>query len=135
MGKRIRKTEFTPNYVYIDVYYQYKGTGKHTETFEIAGKDVKKAQEIGYLKTSGKTDKNDLNIYETYYDWKPLESRGKFEGGLKKVEKYTFDKEYAYAHTNEEVFSLKKYLFEKLPNKEYILVGKRVRNTKNNNLE
>lgn len=103
--------------LFFDVLVSIHGKKPHTERYSILEDHFSVAKELGYFSDSGN---------KTYFDWKPMEYTN-FFGGVYKVEQFYFDDRYVYAATYDQMFRLPKYLFNKLPNKEYILVGKRVK--------
>jgi hypothetical protein len=114
-----------------DVIFR-KGNKVHTETFRLASyNDARVAINEGIL------TKNENGYYQ-YLDWKPLNGGANIDGGLKNVIKFTRDEKYIYAHTQEKIFSLPRYLESKIKNYNVILFGNRVgtspdKDIKNNN--
>lgn len=117
MGKTIKNKYELKNNVYkFNVLVRVHGK-THTEIYSIPKSDLSRAKDLGYFNGTGKN--------EVYYDWKPLNKDKDFKGGLISVDKYTFDDKYVYAHAGDQKYSLPKYLFSRLGEKNQILVGKR----------
>ena len=115
--KSIRKKNLYSNMYYFNVLVRVHGKNPHTELYSIRKKELSYAEKLGYLKEG-----------DTYLDWKPLRDVKTFKGGIHKVKRYSFDEKYVYAYTDNSSipnFSLPKYLYNKLPNKDYILVARR----------
>lgn len=91
---------------------------RHSEWYSIKSSDVKIARNMGLL------NKN-KNGYIQYLDWKPLGGATNIDGGIKKVNNYSRDEFYVYAHTDEKIYSLPIYLEKKMVRKDFILFGKR----------
>ena len=125
MGKYMQREEFEKLSIVGDKYIfkvRVNIHGKrHTEYYSIKKSELKKVKRLKLMSFDKK--------YKEYFDWKPLGGAKGMNGGVFKVDKYTFDKKYVYAHTKEKIFSLPKYLFDRIENKEYILFG--VRENKN----
>jgi hypothetical protein len=121
MGKYIHKKRskkfYEDNMYKFEVIMKVHGKKPHVELYSINKDDLILAERLGYL--TGNEE------YENYFDWKPVTNIKNLEGGVKKVNQFTFDDKYVYAHTEERIYSLPKYLYKKLPNKEYILFARR----------
>jgi hypothetical protein len=121
MGKYVQKEEFKKlsmvgNKYIFKVRVNIHGR-RHTEYYSIKKDELQKVKELNLMEF----DKE----YKDYLDWKPLDGGKGLHGGIFKVNRYTFDEKYVYAHTRKKTFSLPKYLFDRLENKEYILFGLR----------
>lgn len=90
---------------------------RHTEFYSMSGHDKGIAESLGLFNMS--------DNFVDYLDWKPIGGASSIEGGVKKVDSYTSDDKYIYAHTQEKSYSLPKYLEKSLVRKDYILFGKR----------
>ena len=121
MGKYIYKKRskmfYEDNMYKFEVMMRVHGKNPHIEIYSIHKDDLSLAKRLGYLT-------GDIE-YEKYFDWKPITNINNLEGGVKRVNEFTFDDKYCYAHTDERIYSLPKYLYEKLPCKEYILFSRR----------
>lgn len=104
-------TKYNDNVIF-DVYVNIHGKSGHIEKYRINRRDYEKALSFGY-------------ITKAYFDFKPL-FKTNIQGGLYKVDEITFDDKYAYFHTEKGTFSLPKYLYKNLPNKEYVFFAQRV---------
>lgn len=109
VAKRFTKYD---DYVLFDVYVNIHGKKGHIEKYKINFRDYEKALSLGYKP-------------KAYFDFKPLFKTNR-QGGLYKVNNITFDNKYAYFETEKGTFSLPKYLYKKLPNKDYVFFGQRV---------
>jgi len=104
---------------FFEVIVSIHGRNPHKETYSMRMAHVLRAKELGYL-----------NEKQTYLDWKPLNKKTNFEGGIFQVKKFSKDDKYIYAftdNTNVPTFSLPMYLEKHIKGKE-ILVGHRESN-------
>jgi len=100
-----------------------KGKYSHSETYSMWAGHSNSAYFHGLLEY----DDDGIMQPKKFYDWKPIAGPKTKElvGGVQKVERYTFDDKYCYAHTLVGVYALPKYLYAGMESKEYILVCKR----------
>lgn len=102
---------------YFEVVVAIHGKTPHTETYSIQQGQLDQAINLGYFDTSAST--------QTYLDWKPLNNLTNLTGGIKEVNKYSYDEKYAYAHTAERTYSLPRYLFDRVGERDHIFFGRR----------
>lgn len=88
----------------------------HTEHFSVQSNHLDIAHDLGLFSGS--------DNYVNYFDWKPVKTRD-LAGGVYKVNESWEDDRYFYVKTDDNMFSLPRYLRRELPREDYILFGKR----------
>lgn len=90
---------------------------RHTEYYSIKSDELDVAISLNLFKS-------DTEGYIKYFDWKPVKTRD-LTGGVYKVNESWEDDRYFYVKTDDNMFSLPRYLRRELPREDYILFGKR----------
>lgn len=94
------------------------GKNMHTEYYSIKSEHLELAKDMDLF------IENDSG-YVKYFDWKPIITKDNLEGGIKIVEDKFEDHKYFYVVTEDNIYSLPKYLRKDLPAENLILFGKR----------
>ena len=104
--KEIKKNDFT----YFSVYVNKKNAKGHNEVYRLP--------KLAYLKYKK------LGFDKAFFFFIPQE-KNVFPGAYK-INKVTFTNDKANYYTSKGIFTLPKYLHEKLPNKDYVIYSERV---------
>lgn len=108
--KLIKKKIKHNEYVYFTVYVNRKEQKGHYEVYRLPKLAYAQYKKLGYNKA--------------FFDFKPLTKYT--PPGRYKVDKISYTNDKAYYHTQRGIFSLPKYLDEKLPSKTHIFYSQRV---------
>jgi len=123
MGKYLIISDFQKelgksNKLIFRVRFLAKDGKRHLEYFSMKKSDYGLAKKLGLINFNKKG-------YGRYYDWKPIGGAKGIKGGVKKVDKITYNSKYMYAHSDGKIYSLPRYMEKYLPRKDYILFGYR----------
>ena len=92
---------------------------RHTEYYTISSEHLQLSKDLDLF--------HEKNGFVDYFDWKPIADieQDNLHGGVKIVlDKFETDK-YFVVVTNDNIYSIPKYLRSKLPSEDFILFGKR----------
>ena len=108
--KTIKKEIKKNDYTYFAVYVNKKNAKGHNEVYRLPKKAYLKYKKLGFDKA--------------FFDFRPQDKQ--VPSGAYKVNKITYTNDNANYHTSKGIFTLPKYLDEKLPSKEYVIYSERV---------
>lgn len=108
--KTIKKEINKNDYTYFAVYVNKKNAKGHNEVYRLPKSAYLKYKKLGFDKA--------------FFDFKP--ESNSVTAGAYKINKITYTNDKANYHTSIGVFTLPKYLDEKLPSKEYVIYSERV---------
>lgn len=108
--KTIRKEIKHNEYVYFSVYVNKKNQKGHNEVYRLPKVAYSLYKKLGYNKA--------------FFEFKP-ESKG-MSAGVYKVNKKSYSNNKVYYHTSNGIYSLPKYLENKLPSQTHIIYSERV---------
>lgn len=108
--KTIRKEIKHNEYVYFSVYVNKKNAKGHNEVYKLPKTAYRLYKKLGY--------------HKAFFEFKPLEKN--ISPGAYKVNQITYKNDKAHYHTSKGIFTLPKYLHEKLPNTNYVIYSERV---------